>query len=267
MASDFNMVALVEERPTREARHLIDIRQGCSPPLTKPTKAIYVIDFCLAVLFLIAALPLLLIAALAVKLSSRGKVIYCQTRTGQGGMPYTIYKIRTMYANCESLSGVCWSSKGDPRITPVGRVLRRLHLDEIPQLWNVLRGEMSLVGPRPERPEFVVKLQQLLPDYERRLLVRPGLTGLAQVQLPADIDLEGVRRKLACDLYYVDNRTLWLDARILICTASKILGIPFAIPRTLLRMPTGTDVDSVRILTLDQGEQVEFLATSFSSVS
>ena len=125
----------------------------------------------------------------------------------------------------------------------MGKFLRRTHLDELPQLWNVIRGDMSLIGPRPERPEFVPGLQQAIPHYTDRLLVRPGVTGLAQVQLPADTDLESVRRKLAYDLYYVRQISFWLDLRILVCTAFNVLGVPFHVLRDMFRMPSRFQVE------------------------
>ncbi|MCI0641937.1 MAG: sugar transferase [Gemmataceae bacterium] len=200
-------------------------------------------DCCLAAVFLALSAPLLVLVALAVKLTSRGPVFYSQTRLGRHGRPYRIYKIRTMYHNCELKSGICWSTKGDPRVTPFGRFLRATHLDELPQLWNILRGDMSLVGPRPERPEFVPELEKAMPRYSERLRVRPGLTGLAQVQLPADTDLESVRRKLAHDLHYVEHHTVWLDFRILASTALRVLGIPFHIGRELFFLPGGKRVE------------------------
>jgi lipopolysaccharide/colanic/teichoic acid biosynthesis glycosyltransferase len=200
-------------------------------------------DRLLALTLLVAGGPLILLAAVAVKLTSRGPVFYCQTRVGRGGRPFTIYKIRSMTHNCERVSGVRWSTAKDPRVTLVGRILRATHIDELPQLWNVLRGDMSLVGPRPERPEFIPQLEKAIPRYRERLLIRPGLTGLAQVQLPPDTDLESVRRKLACDLYYVERLGFWLDLRILLSTPFHVLGIPFAVPRTLFRVPSGEAVD------------------------
>src|SRR6185437_12895673 len=119
----------------------------------------------------------------------------------------------------------------------LGRLLRAAHLDELPQLWNVLRGEMSLVGPRPERPEFVRQLERVIPQYRDRLRVRPGITGLAQVQLPPDEDLAGVRRKVACDAVYVEAMGPWLDARILVGTVLKVVGVPVTLRRRALRLP------------------------------
>jgi lipopolysaccharide/colanic/teichoic acid biosynthesis glycosyltransferase len=179
-----------------------------------------------AVVLLLLAAPLILVAALLVRISSAGPALYSQVRMGRLKRLYTIHKIRTMKHNCEKHSGPCWSVPGDPRITTVGRFLRRTHLDELPQLWNVLRGQMALVGPRPERPEFVPQLEAVIDLYGDRLLVRPGMTGLAQVQLPPDTDLASVQRKLAYDLYYVHHMSPWLDLRILVCTGLYVLGGP-----------------------------------------
>src|SRR5205085_8417032 len=118
----------------------------------------------------------------------------------------------------EAGTGAVWAKKGDPRITPLGRLLRATHIDEFPQLLNVLRGDMSLTGPRPERPEIVEYLRSKVPGYSDRLRVRPGITGLAQVQLPPDVNLEGVWKKLVCDMHYIEHFSGWLDWRILLCT-------------------------------------------------
>ena len=186
------------------------------------------VDFTLAVILTVLTAPLLVLAVLLVKLTSAGPVIYSQTRLGRHRRAFTIYKIRSMYHDCERVSGPKWSSGDDPRVTPVGRFLRRSHLDELPQLWNVVKGEMSLVGPRPERPEFIAQLEKSLPRYGERLDVWPGLTGIAQVNLPPDVDQESVRRKLAYDLYYVENRSFWLDLRLILSTGLFLSGIPFA---------------------------------------
>ncbi len=196
-------------------------------------------DAILAAALLVLLSPLILLALAAVRLTSRGPVIYSQVRSGLGGRPFIIYKIRTMYDRCEEQSGPRWCAlRGDRRVTPVGGLLRAFKIDELPQLWNVLRGEMSLVGPRPERPEIIVELERVIPYYTRRLLVRPGLTGLAQVQLPADTDIESVRHKLACDLYYIHNLRPLMDARILLSTATYLLGVPFWVSMNLLRVPS-----------------------------
>jgi lipopolysaccharide/colanic/teichoic acid biosynthesis glycosyltransferase len=148
-----------------------------------------------------------------------------------------------MFYNCESLTGPKWSTPGDSRVTLIGRFLRKTHIDELPQLWNVLRGEMSLVGPRPERPEFAAGLEKALPLYSNRLLVRPGITGLAQIQLPPDIDIKSVRRKLAHDLYYVRTLSPWMDIRILLATALGLLMVPVGLTRFLLALPGGSPVE------------------------
>jgi len=194
-------------------------------------------EFGLAAVLLVIAGPIMLLCAVLVKLTSRGPAFYSQMRLGLGGKPYRIYKLRTMYHLCEAVSGPKWSQLGDPRITRLGRFLRATHLDELPQLWNIMRGEMSLIGPRPERPEFVLALAAAIPLYKKRLLVRPGVTGLAQVQLPPDTDLESVHSKVAYDLYYVGQANPWMDLRILAATALKVFGASFELLRTVFRFP------------------------------
>jgi lipopolysaccharide/colanic/teichoic acid biosynthesis glycosyltransferase len=201
-------------------------------------------DFVAAAVLLILTAPLILLGALLVKLTSRGPAFYLQTRLGRGGRLYSIFKLRTMRHNCERLTGAKWATANDPRVTPIGRFLRRTHLDELPQLLNVLLGQMSLVGPRPERPEIASKLETSLPAYRERLLVRPGMTGLAQVQLPPDSDLSSVRRKLAHDLYYIRSLSFWLDLRILLGTMFYLMRMPVNTLRWLLRLPGGTAVES-----------------------
>jgi lipopolysaccharide/colanic/teichoic acid biosynthesis glycosyltransferase len=201
------------------------------------------VDFVAALLLGAVALPLIGLSALIVKLTSRGPAFYTQTRVGRGGRLFTIYKIRSMIHNCESLTGPRWSMPGDPRVTWIGWFLRTTHLDELPQLLNVLRGEMSLIGPRPERPEFFPELQRELPSYGQRLTVRPGVTGLAQVQLPPDTDLTSVRCKLAHDLYYVQHVSPLLDLRLLICTAFYAVGVPFSLLSRLLGVPRSGEIE------------------------
>jgi lipopolysaccharide/colanic/teichoic acid biosynthesis glycosyltransferase len=206
-----------------------------------PCKA--AVEFCACLVMLVLAAPVIVLAAALVKLTSRGPAFYTQTRLGQGGRPYTIYKLRSMFHDCERLSGARWSSAGDPRVTFLGRWLRRSHIDELPQLWNVLRGEMSLVGPRPERPEFIPQLEEALPLYHLRHAVRPGVTGLAQVLLPPDTDLESVRRKLAYDLYYVHNCNPWLDLQLLATTAVFLLGLPYSLVAKFFFLPSSEMVE------------------------
>lgn len=200
------------------------------------------IDLILAILLLVPTAPLMLIALLLVKLSSRGPAIYTQTRVGLGGREFVIYKVRTMRYNCEKATGPRWAEKRDSRVTRVGSFLRRTHLDELPQLFNVLRGDMTLVGPRPERPEFVSKLEQAIPCYRDRLSIRPGVTGLAQVLLPPDVDVQSVRTKLTYDLFYLRHVGFWFDLKIIGCTLLKVVGLPNALKRNLLGVP---DHDSI----------------------
>jgi lipopolysaccharide/colanic/teichoic acid biosynthesis glycosyltransferase len=209
-------------------------------------------DVALVLILGVVALPLMFLLFVLVKLASRGPVIYSQVRVGQNRRPFLIHKIRTMYHDCERLSGPKWSTDNDPRVTPVGRYLRRTHLDELPQLWNILVGDMSLVGPWPERPEFVVELEKALPRYAERLDVPPGLTGLAQVNLPPDIDHDSVRRKLAFDLYYTRAIGAWLDLRILAGTALMVLGVTPDMLARLLNLRPG----SLLRIAADPGQRV-----------
>jgi lipopolysaccharide/colanic/teichoic acid biosynthesis glycosyltransferase len=211
-----------------------------------------------ALILLIVSAPLILLAAVLVKLSSPGPVLYSQTRLGRNGRSYTIYKIRSMSHNCEKQSGPRWSTAGDTRVTRIGHLLRRTHIDELPQLWNVVRGDMSLIGPRPERPEFVPQLERALPQYRTRLLVRPGVTGLAQVQLPPDTDLASVRRKLAYDLYYVYSCSPLLDVQLLAATALHIVGVPYTWVGKLLFLPNAETIErTYRNLTVTHSTPVQ----------
>ncbi len=175
---------------------------------------------------LILALPMMGLLVLAIRLTSKGPGIYSQERVGRGGRPFTMYKLRSMRRDAESRTGPVWAPAGrDPRVTWLGHWLRVLHLDELPQLYNLVRGEMSLVGPRPERPEFVAVLANKLPEYLDRLQVLPGITGLAQVNLPPDTDLDSVRAKLQLDQEYIRTAGLSLDLRIAACTMLRLVGL------------------------------------------
>ena len=202
-----------------------------------------VVEFAIAAILLTLAAPLLVLAVVVIKLTSRGPAFYFQTRMGRYGKLFTIYKLRTMVHNCERWSGPCWAKSNDPRVTAVGTLLRRLHIDELPQLWNVLTGDMSLIGPRPERPEFLQELEKALPQYRLRLLARPGITGLAQVQLPPDTDVDSVRSKLPYDLYYVRHSSPWLDFRIYLATALHLLSAPVPLRQALLMLPHGEELE------------------------
>lgn len=177
----------------------------------------------LAALGLVASLPLMLIIGLAIKLDSRGPIFYTQERVGKGGRRFKIIKFRSMRADAENESGPKWAEQDDPRVTRVGRIIRRLRLDELPQFINVLRGDMNFIGPRPERPEFVEELSRLIPYYSQRHLIRPGLTGWAQINYPYGASIEDAIEKLQYDLYYIKNRSFLLDAMIIFETIKIVL--------------------------------------------
>lgn len=179
-----------------------------------------------AAILLIPAIPLIVLLVVIVRLTSRGPGIYRQRRVGKNGRPFMMYKIRTMREDAEAGTGPVWTEKNDARVTPVGRVLRRLHMDELPQLFNVLKGDMYLIGPRPERPEFVEALARQIPGYLDRLTVRPGITGLAQINLPPDDGLDCVCRKLTLDVRYIENAGPLFDTRMFFCTAVRLIGVP-----------------------------------------
>jgi lipopolysaccharide/colanic/teichoic acid biosynthesis glycosyltransferase len=163
--------------------------------------------------------------ALAIVIESGRPVFYRQTRLGQGGRTYRILKYRTMRQDAESDGQAHWAQQRDPRMTRIGTLLRRMHIDEFPQFWNVLKGEMSLVGPRPERPELVADLEKAIPFYRARLLVKPGLSGWAQVNYGKGASVEGSAEKLEYDLYYIKHRSLLLDAWIVLRTLGSIVGL------------------------------------------
>ncbi len=185
-----------------------------------------ILDRTLAALLLAPGLPMIVLMVLLVRLTSRGPGIFRQIRVGQRGRKFKMYKIRTMRHDAESASGPVWTQARDPRVTLVGRVLRKFHLDEFPQLLNVLKGEMSLIGPRPERPEFVHVLAEAIPGYLNRLVVPPGVTGLAQLNLPPDTDLDSVRRKLVLDCEYIRRAGPWLDIRLSSGTLLRMFKVP-----------------------------------------
>ena len=181
-------------------------------------------DLVLSVLFFVTGLPFYIIFGLLIKLDSKGPVLFKQIRAGLQNSSFLLYKFRSMGFRAEADTGPIWTAQNDPRITKVGQFLRRFRFDEFPQLLNVLKGEMSLVGPRPERPFFVEKLKQEYPFYMRRLKVRPGITGWAQIKHPYDEQLEDVREKLRYDFYYIENVSLWLDLKIIIRTVRVMLS-------------------------------------------
>ncbi|MDG7002042.1 MAG: TIGR03013 family PEP-CTERM/XrtA system glycosyltransferase, partial [Nitrososphaerota archaeon] len=180
------------------------------------------ISIAISLFALLIVLPLLPIIILAVRLSSPGPIFFSQIRVGYRGRPFTIYKFRTMRADAEA-NGAVWATKNDSRVTSLGRFMRKTRLDEIPQLWNVLRGDMGFVGPRPERPEFVQWLTEEIPYYDLRHMIRPGITGWAQVRYQYGASLEETKRKLEYDLYYIKHISLGLDLLIIFETVKTIL--------------------------------------------
>ncbi len=170
----------------------------------------------------VLSLPIVLLTAVLIKLDSRGPVFYQQERVGKNGRPFTLLKFRSMRVDAEE-AGPVWASKDDDRATRLGRIIRKIRVDEIPQFWNILRGEMNFVGPRPERPHFVAQLAQEIPYYEQRHLIPPGLTGWAQIKYAYGASIEDARQKLQYDLYYVKNQSLILDAIVLFETIKIIL--------------------------------------------
>jgi exopolysaccharide biosynthesis polyprenyl glycosylphosphotransferase len=200
---------------------LINISPQLMPEWEKKVKRL--MDIVISIILLIISLPITVITAVAIKLESEGPVFYKQERSGLNGKVFKIIKFRSMRADAEKHSGPVWSTKNDPRITKVGKFIRKVRIDEIPQMINVLKGEMSLVGPRPERPFFVEKLSKEIPFYKRRLKVRPGVTGWAQVKHKYDENVEDVKEKLRYDLFYIENMSLRNDMKILVRTVFVVL--------------------------------------------
>jgi exopolysaccharide biosynthesis polyprenyl glycosylphosphotransferase len=200
---------------------LIEIMPQLMPVWEQRAKRL--IDIVVSSLILILFLPLWLFIALLIRVESKGPVFYLQDRVGRDGRIFKMYKFRSMYHEAEKHSGPVWANRSDPRITRVGRLIRKAHFDEVPQLINVLHGDMSLVGPRPERPYFVEQLSREIPIYQRRLKVRPGLTGWAQVKYKYDESVDDVRVKLRYDLFYIENMSLRMDMKILLTTIYIIL--------------------------------------------
>jgi len=209
--------------PIRELRPSQLIYSSDSVQLHRALLYHNVTNFLVAVFGLIVASPFILLTALAVRLTSRGPVLYRQVRVGMGGRPFTLYKFRSMRTDAEANTGAVWASRDDPRATPVGRVIRRIRFDELPQLFNVLKGEMSIVGPRPERPEFVKTLVGQIPFYRQRQAVRPGITGWAQINYKYGDTLEDTIVKLEYDLYYIKHLSFSLDVYIIFHTLKAML--------------------------------------------
>lgn len=185
----------------------------------------HVAERIVAAVMVVLLSPLILFLIVLVRLTSSGPGIYRQERVGLNRQTFDVFKLRTMYSDAEADGQAKWCTKGDPRITPLGRFLRRTHLDELPQLWNVAIGDMSLTGPRPERPVICEKLKTQIPGYYQRTLVKPGITGLAQINLEPDTSIDDVRRKQCLDLHYIQTAGLWLDTRMVFATFLRMFGI------------------------------------------
>jgi len=200
---------------------LIDVMPELMPEWEKKLKRL--MDIILSLILLIITAPITLLAAVAIKIDSKGPVFYKQERMGLNGKIFRIIKFRTMIHDAEKHTGPVWSTKDDPRITKIGGFIRKVRIDEIPQSYNVLMGDMSFVGPRPERPYFVEKLSKEIPLYKRRLKVRPGLTGWAQVKHKYDETIDDVKMKLRYDLFYIENMSLRMDLKIIFRTIFVVL--------------------------------------------
>ena len=177
------------------------------------------IDALFALIGLIASIPIIVIAIILIRLETKGPIIYTQQRVGKGGQFFKIYKLRTMCFNAEK-DGIQWAQRDDPRITKVGRFLRKTRIDELPQLINVLKGDMSIVGPRPERPFFVEEFSREIPRFYERLVVRPGITGWSQINGGYELSPQ---QKLEKDLFYIENQSILLDLQIILKTIKIVL--------------------------------------------
>ena len=213
----FQRVSTDQLRPSQ----LIFSRELGPRPGTVQMQSLYSTVFALAGVVLLA--PLMLLVALLVRLTSHGPTLYRQARVGRNGSLFTLYKFRSMRADAEKDTGAVWAAKNDPRVTPLGKWLRRLRIDELPQLFNVLKGDMSIVGPRPERPEFVATLSEQIPFYRQRHCIRPGITGWAQINHKYGDTLEDTITKLEYDLYYIKNLSPALDFYIIFHTLKVML--------------------------------------------
>lgn len=200
---------------------LIDIMPQLMPEWEKKIKR--VMDVVFSLILIVLSSPVTIATGIAIKLESKGPVLYKQERSGLNGKVFKVLKFRSMVQDAEKLSGPVWSQKDDPRITKVGKFIRKVRIDEIPQMINVLMGDMSLVGPRPERPYFVEQLSKEIPLYKRRLRVRPGVTGWAQVKHKYDETIDDVKTKLRYDLFYIENMSLRNDLKILFRTIFVVL--------------------------------------------
>ena len=198
-------------------------RFGYRRPLLPTTRRLKrLLDVVVAVVGLVLASPIMLLTAIAIALDSPGPILYRQVRAGELGRPFTLYKFRSMRIDAEKL-GARFAEENDPRVTRIGRLIRKTRMDELPQLYNVLRGEMSMVGPRPERPVFIDQLEQQVPYFRQRLYVKPGLTGHAQVRCRYGATAEDHLEKLEYDLYYIKSYSVMFDLSIILDTIKVVL--------------------------------------------
>jgi lipopolysaccharide/colanic/teichoic acid biosynthesis glycosyltransferase len=236
-----SVVVIPTSRETPVTATSVLSRERAVIPAERYELAARAVNVLIAAVALLIVAPICVLVALAVKLTSPGPVFYTQTRVGVdrrwnrttalrerrvedlGGQPFTILKFRSMRTDAEANGQAVWATKHDARITPIGRVLRKTRLDEIPQLINVLRGEMNIVGPRPERPSIVVRLRDDIPEYPQRHRVKPGITGWAQINHSYDSCLEDVRTKVRFDLDYIERQSMWFDLRIMVMTLPVML--------------------------------------------
>lgn len=231
----------IAETPSR-SESLVDTDRGVTPrsDFPPPVASRLLVSQVLAAVLLVPALPIIGLLVLLVRWTSPGPGIYRQRRVGYQGREFVMFKIRSMRQDAEAATGPVWAIKNDTRTTRLGRFLRSSHLDELPQLWNVLRGEMCLIGPRPERPEIIEKLEPQLSRYRERLEVPPGLSGLAQLRQDPDSDIESARSKLALDLAYIQQLASgrWIDARICLATFFVVTGLSRERATNLFRLDT-----------------------------
>jgi lipopolysaccharide/colanic/teichoic acid biosynthesis glycosyltransferase len=225
-----------DRRSTTRDNELVDVVSA------NPEWMHRVLNVAVALIGLVVLAPLCAVVALVIKLSSPGPILYSQTRVGLdrrafrgdrnqtrreedlGGRVFTIYKFRSMRVDAEVHGQAVWAAKDDPRITGIGQIIRKFRIDEVPQLWNVVRGEMNVVGPRPERPSIFLSLRNQVENYHLRQRVKPGITGWAQINQAYDVDIEDVKNKVALDLEYIARRSVWFDLRIMVSTLPVMLG-------------------------------------------
>jgi lipopolysaccharide/colanic/teichoic acid biosynthesis glycosyltransferase len=195
------------------------------PPIPSYCRVKWYVDVIISILTLPILGTVLFLFMFLTWLTSKGPIIYTQVRCGKDGKPFKMYKIRSMYIDADVRSGPVPPGEPDPRVTPIGKIMRRLHIDELTQIVNVWRGEMTVIGPRPARPEEIEVFKREIPAYEYRMLVLPGMTGYAQLNCPADWEVRGVRKKTILDLEYIERLSFWFDMRILLATAFKLVRI------------------------------------------